>query len=161
MRLLDWLRKLLGGPTWGPPPPPGGPPGPPPPPPDPTTEGAEVVRLINVARAGGTLLATNATLNKVAAAHSGVMAGRKILSHLDAGDGDPFARIAAAGYRYANAGETIGEGERTPGEIVDAWLQSPGHRAILLGDFRDVGAAVARAADGTPYWTACFGKPAG
>src|SRR5690349_4258966 len=62
------------------------------------------------------------------------------------------ARLATTGYASSRtawaAGEALawGTGHRaTPGEIVQAWLRSPGHRQILLtGKFRDAGVGVAR-----------------
>ena len=42
--------------------------------------------------------------------------------------------------------------------VMQQWLSSPGHRANLEDpNFRVVGAAAARAADGTYYWTLLFG----
>jgi uncharacterized protein YkwD len=75
--------------------------------------------------------------------------------------------VNAAGYRYATFGENLfaGTGNVTPRQVVEAWLQSPPHRANMLsGKFRHVGAASVRAsgllggADAV-VWTATFASP--
>jgi uncharacterized protein YkwD len=56
-------------------------------------------------------------------------------------------RIRAAGYSGGTLGETIGRGAgslATPAAIVQAWMQSPPHRAIIMdGRFHKVGLGVA------------------
>ena len=76
----------------------------------------------------------------------------------------------AAGYRYAIFGENLFVGmwgTVTPRDVVSAWLQSPPHRAnVLGGQYRHVGAAPVRAnglLGGTDavVWTATFASPRG
>ena len=76
--------------------------------------------------------------------------------------------VNASGYRYATFGENLFAGtwgKATPREAVSAWLQSPPHRAnILGGQFRHVGAAAVRAngllgAGDDVVWTATFASP--
>ena len=56
-------------------------------------------------------------------------------------------RIRAAGYSGRTLGETIGWGAgslATPAAIVQAWMQSPPHRAIIMdGRFNEVGLGIA------------------
>ncbi len=64
----------------------------------------------------------------------------------------PFARIRASSYRLARppmrltAAQNIGWGtgpNATPAGIVQAWMESPPHRAIILsGAYRDAGVGV-------------------
>ncbi len=133
----------------------------PPPSPSPGDDALRVVALLNAERAAKRLglLVRNPLLGAVAEAHAAWMAKARVLTHLGA-DGDPWTRIAASGYRYASASENIGWNERDAAEVVAAWMASPGHRANILGDFADVGAAVAYAVDGSPYWCCVFGRPA-
>jgi uncharacterized protein YkwD len=61
--------------------------------------------------------------------------------------GLPFAtRISQAGYRYRAAGENLAMGTGpagAPRRVMQAWLESPGHRANLLRPvFRDQGIAL-------------------
>ena len=57
------------------------------------------------------------------------------------------------GYEIAGAGYT------TPESVVNGWLNSPAHRAILLNSsLTKVGASVKRGVDGRLYWTMTFGR---
>jgi uncharacterized protein YkwD len=76
--------------------------------------------------------------------------------------------VNAAGYRYATFGENLFAGtwgKVSPRDVVSAWLQSPPHRAnVLGGQFRHVGTAPVRANGllaGTDavVWTATFASP--
>jgi uncharacterized protein YkwD len=50
-------------------------------------------------------------------------------------------------------GENIAMGQRTTDEAVNAWMNSPGHRAnILNGGYKKIGVAAYRTPDGTVYW---------
>ena len=41
---------------------------------------------------------------------------------------------------YRTAGENIAQGQRTPGEVMDAWMKSPGHREnILKAEYDSIG----------------------
>ncbi len=65
--------------------------------------------------------------------------------HHVAPDGTPpWKWVSHHGYRYRELGENLAIGYKTPGGIVDGWMNSPGHRANVLGaHFHDVGVAVA------------------
>ena len=89
------------------------------------------------------------------------------LSHTPCGS-DLTAAIRAAGYRYSSFGENLyvgPVGSASARDVVSAWLQSPGHRANVLGaGFRDVGTALVRAdsllGDGQAVvWIAAFASP--
>ena len=104
-------------------------------------------------------------LDRAARSHSARMATKGCFSHKCGGERDLEGRLRAVGYlekglrRWAY-GENIayGEGTRgTPRQIVNAWMNSSGHRAnILSGSFRDVGVGYARRGD-RGYYTADFG----
>ena len=69
-------------------------------------------------------------------------------------------RLAAAQYPMRAAGENIGEGYRTPGGAVSAWMGSAGHRAnILSANYTEMGAAMSLGANGAIYWVQVFGRP--
>jgi len=61
---------------------------------------------------------------------------------------------------WSALGECIAAGFITPQSVVEAWLNSPDHRAILLGsDYREIGSGY-YAGGGTygTYWTTDFGS---
>ena len=74
--------------------------------------------------------------------------------------------VQAAGYRYSTFGENLFAGtwgHYSARDVVNAWLNSPPHRANMLnGRFRDFGAAAVRATGllgggDAVVWTATFG----
>lgn len=100
------------------------------------------------------------SLCKVARAHSENMASQEKLDHvLD--DKTPFDRLKAAGYRYFKAGENVGfENGGNLDMILKNWMESEGHRANILNpDYVEIGIGIARAKDGSRYYTQVFAKP--
>ena len=53
--------------------------------------------------------------------------------------------------------ENIAVGANTASGAMSMWINSRGHNANLLGGGGQVGFGVAKAADGTRYWTSCHG----
>ena len=116
----------------------------------------QVVDLTNAERqkAGLKPLAIHSQLMNVAEAKSADMAKNNYFSHNSPTYGSPFDQIKAAGISYRAAGENIAQGQRTPAQVVQAWMDSPGHRAnILNANFTHIG--VGYVADGN-YWTQQF-----
>ena len=63
-------------------------------------------------------------------------------------------RIQANGGSFSTWGENVAAGYRNASDVVDGWMNSPGHRANILNPgFTRIGVAVATSADDTPYWT--------
>ncbi|SOC43882.1 CAP domain-containing protein [Ureibacillus acetophenoni] len=116
----------------------------------------QVVDLTNAERqkAGLKPLQIHTQLMNVAEAKSADMAKNNYFSHNSPTYGSPFDQIKAAGISYRAAGENIAQGQRTPAQVVQAWMDSPGHRAnILNANFTHIG--VGYVADGN-YWTQQF-----
>ncbi|MBO3740605.1 CAP domain-containing protein [Actinoplanes sp. NEAU-H7] len=119
----------------------------------------QVVRLTNETRrtAGCPDLTVDEHLVAASLRQSRYMARTRLFSHVWR-DGSTFVdRSEEAGYQQP-AGENIAWGYRTANEVLAAWMASPGHRRNILNcRARSVGAGVAYAADGTPYYTQVFG----
>ena len=110
-----------------------------------------VLRDINALRTqrglGG--LASSQALSRSAAAHSRSMATYGFFSH-ESRNGATFSERIKRFYAPRSKAWTVGEnlamfGGATPtaGAIVDAWMNSPGHRANLLrGLFHEAGVAI-------------------
>lgn len=116
----------------------------------------EVVRLVNKERSSRGLpsLTLDWQLSRVARYKSQDMHDKKYFSHTSPTYGSPFDMIKAFGISYKAAGENIAKGQRTPQEVVNAWMNSSGHRAnILNASFTRIG--VGYVADGN-YWTQMF-----
>jgi uncharacterized protein YkwD len=71
-------------------------------------------------------------LNKVAETKSQDMVNKGYFSHESPTYGSPFEMLKQFGITYRTAGENIAQGQRTPGEVVDAWMKSLGHRQNIL-----------------------------
>lgn len=133
---------------------------------------AEVVRLTNEARAQARMcgsesfpavgpVVAQSQLAAAAQGHAEDMATQDYFSH-DSLDGrTPWDRIRATGYVFTTAGENIAAGYPTPEQVVQGWLESPGHCSnIMNGRFRELG--VGHATSSTSryrvYWVQNFGS---
>lgn len=94
----------------------------------------EVVDLTNKERAkqGLPALKIDAELSKVAREKSRDMAANGYFSHNSPTYGSPFDMMKQFGIRYSTAGENIAKGQRSPQEVVNAWMNSEGHRANIM-----------------------------
>lgn len=122
----------------------------------------EVVRLTNVERSKNGLpaLTQNWELSRVARYKSADMAAKGYFSHQSPTYGSPFTMMQNFGIRFSAAGENIAYGQRTPQEVVNAWMNSAGHRAnILSRSYSQIGVGFARNQNGTAYWTQMFIQP--
>ena len=155
--LLNWLAGLFDPIAGIPGPAPG--PGSQPPPTDPSPALLATLNATRTAR-GLAPLVSNPLLTAAAQAHAVRMAVVGTLAHIGIGDGGPWSRIAATGYRYESLAEVIAEGQATAADAVGAWLIEPAHRADILGPYRECGVGFARDAAGRPYWCVDLGSPA-
>lgn len=122
----------------------------------------EVVRLINVQRANNGIqtLSSNWQAARVARTKSEDMINNNYFSHTSPIYGSPFKMLEAYGLRFSAAAENIAYGQRTAQEVVNSWMNSPGHRAnILSSSYTHTGVGVAKKANGTLYFTQVFLKP--
>ncbi|MGW1893822.1 CAP domain-containing protein [Streptomyces sp. NPDC002004] len=121
---------------------------------------AEVVTLTNAARAAAGLrpLTADPLLTTAAQGHSSDMVARDFYAHTSPEGGEPWDRAAGAGSGHRTVGENIACGQRSPAEVVEGWLNSPGHRANILGrGFTHVGIGLAGGGRAGTYWTQLFG----
>jgi uncharacterized protein YkwD len=124
---------------------------------DPTAEAA-VLALVNEARvdAGCGALTADPALAAVARAHSADMRDRDYFSHTSPEGLSPFDRAERAGIDYSRA-ENIAFGQADATAVMEAWLESPGHRANILDcELTKLGVGVAEGPGG-PWWTQLFG----
>ena len=116
----------------------------------------EVIRLVNDQRAkkGLKALSANWELSRVARYKSQDMADNRYFSHTSPTYGTPFQMIKAFGLTYRTAGENIAYGQRTPQDVVNAWMNSSGHRAnILNASYTQIGVGYVSSGH---YWTQMF-----
>jgi uncharacterized YkwD family protein len=116
----------------------------------------KVVDLTNQERAKNGLpaLKVDLTLSKMAREKSRDMSANGYFSHTSPTYGSPFDMMKKYGISYRYAGENIAMGQRTPEEVVKAWMNSEGHRKnILSANFNYIG--VGYVSQGN-YWTQEF-----
>ena len=117
---------------------------------------SEVIRLVNQVRTENGLkaLSPNWELSRVARYKSEDMARNGYFSHTSPTYGTPFQMIRAFGLSFRSAGENIAYGQRTPAAVVDAWMNSSGHRANMLNSsYTQIGVGYHEAGN---YWTQMF-----
>lgn len=97
---------------------------------------ASVIDLTNAERKKQGLPALQAypELNNVADTKAKDMNDKGYFSHTSPTYGSPFDMMRDFGITYESAGENIAQGQRTPEEVVRAWMNSEGHRANILND---------------------------
>lgn len=130
-----------------------------------TTDGlartaSEVLSRTNAERAAAELppLAHDPRLAAAAQAYSTDMATRGFYSHTSPEGLQPWDRARATGCTHRGIGENIACGQRSPAEVVQGWMNSPGHRAnILKPDFTHLGIGFAGGGPAGTYWTQLFG----
>jgi uncharacterized protein YkwD len=130
---------------------------------------AQVIQLVNNERSahGCPPLAMEVHLMNAAEGHSTDMAVNDFFSHTGSNGSSPGDRITAAGYGgYTHWAENIAAGYSTPAAVMNAWMNSAGHRANILNcTLEEIGVGyVYRNPDPgnityRHYWTQVFAKP--
>ncbi len=126
------------------------------PPSDDASADDTVLAIVNSERAdaGCAPVTLDARLTEAGQKHSEDMSANDYFSHTSQ-DGRSFVdRAKAEGYASPGA-ENIAAGQRTPEQVMRAWMDSPGHRANILNcDLKKMGLGLET--DGY-YWTQVFG----
>jgi uncharacterized protein YkwD len=104
-------------------------------------------------------LKANPRLTEAARGHARDMAEHGQLTHQGSDGSDTVTRIKRAGYVYREIAENVAEGDEDVGHAMRSWVESPLHRKNLLGNFSEMGGAVAKGRDGRSYWCVDFGRP--
>ena len=121
---------------------------------------AEVVRLVNVERAkeGLPALGTFDSLTKAAEIRAPETA--KLFSHNRPDGSSCFTALDATGASKGayTSGENIAAGSSTAADVVEQWMNSPGHRANILNkDFTHIGVGYSKSNSGYGhYWVQMF-----
>jgi uncharacterized protein YkwD len=126
----------------------------------------EMLASVNAARKQARLrpLKSNALLDKAAQRHAEDMLARGYFAHRSPSGTTVRERATAAGYGWSSIGENIAYGQTSVDEVMQTWLESPGHRKnILTPSFTELGTGLALGLgpDGKyqVYWVQNFGAP--
>ncbi|MFJ2635535.1 CAP domain-containing protein [Streptomyces sp. NPDC087422] len=123
-----------------------------------TAARAAILSLVNTQRAsaGCSPLTASSSLDGLAQAFSEDMAARGFFDHTDPDGKTPWDRAKALGITNLG-GENIARGQATAQAVMDAWMNSPGHRANILNcDYKTLGVGI-HYGSGGPWWTQDFG----
>jgi uncharacterized YkwD family protein len=120
------------------------------------TSEKKVVTLVNQERTKNGLpaLKIDTTLSKMARMKSEDMQKNHYFDHTSPTYGSPFDMMKKFGISYSSAGENIAMGQTSPAEVMNAWMNSPGHRANILNkSYTSIGVGYDAAGN---YWTQEF-----
>jgi uncharacterized protein YkwD len=135
---------------------------------------SQALQLVNDVRARGARcgerafapappLALSGTLANVALGHAADMAEHDYFEHRDLVGQSPADRVRAVGYREKLVGENIAYGPKSVEEVVQGWLDSPGHcENIMDPRFFSAGLGVVQGRTGRHglYWVLDLAQPA-
>ena len=98
-------------------------------------------------------LVMNEKLHAAAQRHAEDMSRKNYFSHTGKDGSTHVSRASKAGYNYASAiGENIAQGQTTVKEVIDSWVNSPGHFGnIIEKEYKDVGFGYCEG-----YWVTVF-----
>lgn len=125
-----------------------------------------VVELTNVDRAQNELLSlrVNPVLERAAQMKAEDMATKSYFAHNSPEGLTPWHWFKAAGYNFVYAGENLAVRFYDSVDVVQAWMDSPGHRANILNThFTEIGIGIAEGTfEGKPtvFVVQMFGSPA-
>ncbi len=127
---------------------------------------AVIVNETNNERASDALpaLRRNATLDAAAKLKAEHMAKNEYFAHYSPDGVSPWYWFGQVDYNFVHAGENLAIHFTDSGEVVDAWMDSPTHRAnIMNGDYVEIGVGTAEGryeGFSTVYVVQLFGAPA-
>ena len=117
----------------------------------------KVAELVNIERQKNGLapLTLDSAISNVARIKSKDMSDNNYFAHQSPTYGSAGDMLTKFGVKWSAWGENIAAGQRTPEEVVNAWMNSEGHRAnILSPNFSKIGVGYVN--NGRPNWTQMF-----
>ena len=117
---------------------------------------SQVAALVNAVRAQHGLAALTVDARVQRAAQVRAAETVQSFSHTRPNGSSFSTALTEAGVTYRTAGENIAYGQSTPQAVVDAWMNSSGHRAnILSSSYTTIGVGYT-VVNGTAYWAQLF-----
>ncbi len=118
---------------------------------------SQVIKLVNEERAKAGLNALKLNTSVAKAAQVRAQEQQQSFSHTRPNGTSCFTALKEAGVSYMKAGENIAYGQTTPQQVMNAWMNSEGHRAnILNSDFTEIGVGYYQGSNGVSYWAQMF-----
>lgn len=118
-----------------------------------------ILDLVNAERKkqGIPALELSNKLDNLAVMKAKDMVNKGYFDHTSPTYGSPFNMLQTYGVTYQSAGENIAAGQRTPQEVMNAWMNSSGHRANILNrNYTQLGVGKATGGSYGVYWVQLF-----
>ncbi|MBO5150052.1 MAG: hypothetical protein J6B66_07460, partial [Anaerotignum sp.] len=113
-----------------------------------------VVDLVNEERAKENLAPLSLNRTATDAAQVRAEEAKKSFSHTRPNGTKCFTALAEAGVTYTAAGENLAGKIKTPEKVVDAWMNSPGHRKNIMNPkYSQIGVGYVSSGN---YWSQFF-----
>ena len=117
---------------------------------------SQVVALVNAERTKQGLSALTIDTKVQQAALVRAKESAQSFSHTRPNGSSFSTALTEAGVSYRRAGENIAYGQSTPQQVMNAWMNSSGHRAnILNANYTTIGVGYT-VINGTAYWAQLF-----
>ena len=117
----------------------------------------QVVELVNQERTKAGLSAVTLDQNIASAALVRAKEIETSFSHTRPNGSKFSTALTEQGVTFKGAGENIAWGQKSPEAVMQAWMNSEGHRANILNkNFTKIGVGYYQNAGGTNYWTQLF-----
>ena len=120
---------------------------------------AEVFRLTNIERVNAGLLpfGESELLTQAADVRAHEIIIRLAEDHTRPDGREFYTVLGENGVEYRTAGENLASGQMSAAEVVQGWMDSPGHRRNILNpDFGRLGVGVTMNSEGRIYWSQLF-----
>jgi len=116
----------------------------------------DMLKLVNAERAKENLpkVCYNKKLTAASKNHADDMIANDFFSHTGSDGSQPWDRMEDEGYSWGSAAENIAYGQTSVNEVMNAWMNSPGHKANILSGNVHFGAAWENS-----YWVQKFASP--
>ncbi len=117
---------------------------------------SQVVALVNAERAKQGLSALKVDTKVQQAALVRAQESAQSFSHTRPNGSSFSTALTEAGVSFRRSGENIAYGQSTPQQVMNAWMNSSGHRANILNEnFTTIGVGYT-VINGTAYWAQLF-----
>lgn len=121
------------------------------------TYASRILDLVNAERAKAGLSALRLDTGITAAANVRAKEIKQSFSHTRPNGSSFSTALQEQGVTYRGSGENIAWGQKSPEQVMNAWMNSSGHRANILNpNFQNIGIGYYQDANGRNYWVQLF-----
>ena len=122
-----------------------------------SSQAAAVLSLVNKERAKEGLPALKIDAKVTKAANVRAREIKKSFSHTRPDGSSYSTALKEQGVSYRMSGENIAWGQKTPEQVMNAWISSSGHRANIMNkNYKNIGIGYYEDEKGVKYWVQLF-----